>query len=420
MQRTSALILALSLVLAVCGRDDSSGDARTTSAVTPAPSTSSSTTSTAAASTTTEPALADVRTDIEGADEVMATTIAQVYAQALNPGQDAVIELPTGLIRQYRDNTTQPGPVTISGSVHTGRILDTDIAVFTNVDDVVLLAGEPGAQAGAADAWQVVGAKLAGLGEAAWYGDGPRLVLVLGSDARPGQRVTGFRADSVHIVGSVPATGQGSIVGIPRDSWVDASYGGRSKLTNTMASRGPEVVLETVQALTGLELEGYLVTGFAGFEDLIDGFGGFTIDVPYGMSDSKSNAYFRTGVQEFDGADALAFSRNRTDTPRGDFGRSFNHGVVMLAVMPEVQSMGIDELPRLLELLTAFVLTDLSASDLLAISAAAYELDPEQVTNIVAPGRVGSTSGGASVVFLQEAAFELFADISDGVVDGDY
>ena len=419
MHRLLSILVALVLALSACG----SGDETTASTATTAPASATSdatTTSTTVVATTAAPDRARVTTNIEGADESLAAAIAAVYEQALNPGQTSSVALPSGLVEQFADRPAELGDVTLQGSATLGRILETDIAVFTSGGDVVLLAGEPDVAAGAAQTWEVAGAKLASFGEPAWYGDGPRLVLVLGSDARPGQRVEGFRADSVHIVATVPATGQGSIVGIPRDSWVEASYGGSSKLTNTMASRGPTVVLETVENLTHLDLEGYLITGFSGFEGLVDAFGGFSIDVPYGMSDPKSNAFFSSGVQDFDGADALAFARNRTDTPNGDFGRSFNHGRIMLAAMPEVQAMGIDELPALLEVLMMFVTTDLGAADLLGIAATSYELDPEQVTNLVVPGRVGSTSGGASVVFLGDGAAEVFEDVADGVLDGDY
>jgi LCP family protein required for cell wall assembly len=419
MYRLRSLLLALALVMTACGGSDDAVES-TPSTEAPTSSSEASTTSTAAETTTTALEMARVTTNIVGADEPLAAAIALVYEQALNPGQESFIRLPAGLAEQFSSRASQFGEVTLQGSVATGRILETDVAVFTSGTDVVLLAGEPGVAEGASVTWQVVGAKLTSLDEPAWYGDGPRLVLVLGSDARPGQRVEGFRADSVHIVGTVAASGQGSIVGIPRDSWVETSYGGSSKLTNTMASRGPAVVLDTVKGLTQLDLEGYLLTGFAGFEDLVDAFGGFTIDVPYGMSDPKSDAYFSSGVQDFDGADALAFARNRTDTPNGDFGRSLNHGLLMLAAMPEVQAMGIDELPGLLEILMTYVTTDLSAGDLLAIAASSYELDPEQVTNLVVPGRVGSTSGGASVVFLGDGATAVFEDVADGVLDGDY
>lgn len=422
MKRTGIALLAAAIVAAACGSgDDGSDDSATTlSPVTTIAESAATSSSSADATTTTLDEVAVVTTDIDGADEPLAAAIAVAYQQALNPGQRDFMSIPTGLAEQFSTRPASTDDMMLSGTATTARVLDTDIAVFSSGDDVVLLANQPGRPEGASDGWDIVGAKLTSLGEPAWYGASPGLVLMLGSDARPGQKVTGFRADSVHILGAAPASGEGAIVGIPRDSWVATSYGGSAKLTNTMASRGPEVVLETVEMLTELDLEGYLLTGFQGFDELIDAFGGFTLDVPYGMADPKSDAYFSAGVQEIDGAEALAFSRNRTDTPRGDFGRQFNHGLVTLAVMAEVQERGIGVLPMLLEILTTYVITDLSAAQLLTLAASVYEMDLDQVTNIVASGSVGTTSGGASVVFLADSAFELFEDVADGVIDGEY
>ncbi len=61
--------------------------------------------------------------------------------------------------------------------------------------------------------------------------------------------------------------------------------------------------------------------------------------------------------------------------------------------------------------------TDLTPTGLLTLAATLYELDPESVDNIVLPGSVGR-AGAASVVFLEDAAFDVFADLEDGTLDG--
>ncbi len=410
MRRLTISIMVLALVATACGsgeeETDGSAPAQTTQA-------STTTVGISAPTTVADPDMASVTATIEGAGEPLAQAIIDLYTQALNPLQPDLQPLPDGLASQLANRTPRFGALSIEGSVATATVLGTDVAVYTSGEDVVLLT-ESGV-----GAWSVVGAKLASLDEDAWYGQGPRFLLVIGSDARPGQRVNGFRADSVHIISMAPGDGRGSILGIPRDTWVETSYGGNAKLTNTMASRGPQVVLDTVEMLTGIELEGYVITGFAGFTDLVDEFGGFGVDVPYGMSDVKSGAYFGAGEQVFDGTDALAFARNRTDTPGGDFGRSLNHGLLMLSALTATRDRGIEDLPTLLSILTSITETSLSPADLLTMAAAAYELDPEETINIVAPGFVG-TAGAASVVRLRDEAFLLFEDILDGTIDDEY
>jgi LCP family protein required for cell wall assembly len=333
-----------------------------------------------------------------------------LYVYAADPSDEPGIDIPAGLIDYLADLEPTVGEVSVSGTVTTGDILESQVAVIETAEDIVLAVADP-------SGWRVVGARLASFGKSAWYGEGPRLALIIGSDARPGQNPLGYRADSLHVVGVVPDSGQGAIVGIPRDSWVEASYGGNAKFTNVMASRGPEVVLETARNLTDLPLEGYLVTGFLGFEGLVDAFGGFEFDVPFAMAEPKSKAFFQAGLQLFSGADALAFARNRT-LSGGDFTRSYHHGLLMTAALRKVRDLGIEELPRLLELLVEFTWTDLTAEQLLTLGASAYELDPDTLPNLVVEGRVG-TAGSASVVYLTEAAFATFADLADGVVEGE-
>jgi len=397
--RLTAILLATAIAAAAC----TSATEPSTTTTAPTTSTSAPTTSTATLpETTVSLELADAPTGLDGA-------VLDLYSYAADPSAGEAPDLPAGLTAQLADLGKTLGEISVSGTVTSGQILESQVAVVVADEDVVLaVADQP-------DVWRIVGARLSRFGQAAWYGESPRLALVIGSDARPGQNPLGYRADSLHVVGVVPATGQGAIVGIPRDSWVEASYGGKNKFTNVMASRGPEVVLETARNLTGLPLEGYLITGFLGFEGLVDAFGGFEFDVPFAMNEPKSKAFFDAGLQLFDGADALAFARNRT-VSGGDFTRSLHQGQLMVAALGKAQTVGIEGLPKLLELFVAHAWTDLPAESLLTLAASAYELDREILSNVVVDGQVG-TAGKASVVYLTDAAFATFADLADGVLE---
>ena len=397
--RPPAILLVVALALAGC----SPAAEPTTTA---APTTTTTTVATTSTSTLPE---TTVSVDLVDAPAGLDVAVLDLYAYAAEPATGTVPDLPAGLVAHLSDLGQTIGEINVSGTVTTGRVAESDVAVVVADEDIILAVNE--ANAG----WRVVGAGLSRFEKAPWYGEGPRLALVIGSDARPGQNPLGYRADSLHVVGIASDTGLGSIVGIPRDSWVEASYGGNNKFTNVMASRGPEVVLETARNLTGLPIEGYLVTGFLGFEGLVDAFGGFEFDVPFAMAEPKSKAYFSAGLQLFGGADALAFARNRT-LSGGDFTRSYHQGLLMVGAMRKVQGLGIAELPRLLELLDEYVWTDLSAEQLLTLGALSYGLDPDTLPNVVVDGKVG-TAGSASVVYLTDAAFATFADLADGVLE---
>jgi hypothetical protein len=61
---------------------------------------------------------------------------------------------------------------------------------------------------------------------------------------------------------------------------------------------------------------------------------------------------------------------------------------------------------------------DSPPGQLLPLAALARRLDPAKITNIVAPGRVG-TAGGASVVYLTDEARKLFLDLRpDAAIGG--
>lgn len=245
--------------------------------------------------------------------------------------------------------------------------------------------------------------------------------LVIGSDARPGHDVRRSNGDSIHLLAVNPRTLQATIVGFPRDSWVTVPGKGQEKLTSALALGGPELMAETVRNLTGLPIHYWAITGFAGLPKIVDELGGVDIHVDRKMNDGFSGARFSPGWHHMNGAEVLAFSRNRHDTPNGDFSRSENHGKVILATLAKLRGeVGDDDgLRRWVSVLFKYASLDTSVDKAVQLAALARRLDPADVRNVVVPGRVG-TAGKASVVYLDpEKAPALFEDLrADGVIGG--
>lgn len=242
--------------------------------------------------------------------------------------------------------------------------------------------------------------------------DGLVWVLAVGSDARPGESVTRTRADSIHLLALNPVTGTGTVVGIPRDSWVEIPGRGRGKINSALPLGGPDLLAATVRHLTGLPVDYWVVTGFAGFSAMVDALGGVTVHVDRNMADRFSGAFFRAGWHHLDGREALAFSRNRKDVPDGDFSRSGNHGKVLLGALHKVRAEVSDQrgLGRWIGVLLQHADVRVSRADLEVLAATARRTDPRGVTNVVAPGRVGM-AGRQSVVYLGAEAAALFNDL---------
>jgi polyisoprenyl-teichoic acid--peptidoglycan teichoic acid transferase len=299
-----------------------------------------------------------------------------------------------------------PAKTPRSGVASVGVFKKQRIATVQMKDDLFLMVNN-------GDGWRIVGGKWPSISVKARFGPSPRLVAVVGSDARPGEDMLTTRTDSIHFVG-LDGNGHGGIVGVPRDSWVSIAGGGRSKINAALSWAGPEGMMETFRDLSGLPLEGYVMTGFAGFEEMISSvLGGFELVVPYPMKDQASKADFEAGPQVVDGDEALAFARTRKTLPNGDFERSANQGLIMLDVLRTLKGKGYMAIPKLLELSEPFMMTDLGPAELLTFAAQTIATKKAAIPNVVAPGSPG-WAGQASVVFLSDSAPLLFGDLADG------
>lgn len=416
-RRPIAVLLALALSAAACsgGGDDAAETTSTAAATTTEGSTTTGAPSTTTAPTTTStttapPAEVAVSLESTDPDPALEAAVEALYAWVADPEAYPQPDLPAGLVALLED-ADPAGDLLVRGEYAAAELPSgEEVGVAVARDDVVLLVG-------VGDEWRVVGARLDAAGGTPWYGEPVRRVMVIGTDARPGYDQQAFRADSIHILASAISESAGTVLGFPRDSYVPTPNGGNDKFTHVNPYFGTEAMVEVAEGLSGLDIEGYLITGFLGFRQLVDAFGGVLVDVPFGMAEPKSQAYLSAGLQLLWGADALAFSRNRT-IPNGDFRRSLHQGVVIRGALDAVQELGILGLPSLLAMLLEFTWTDLDAEALLTVAAGAYELDPEEIANVVLPGSVRTISG-ASVVVLDDTAPAMLADLEDGILDID-
>lgn len=390
----SSLTAPLALVLLVvgCSSDPAPPDSR------PAASTSSTTTTTTMATSTTTFSVTD-------APEALVDELERFYVFATGQTDDppnAVGPVLDGLPRVPVDTPS-------TGVTSIGVFRETGIAVVEMAEDVFLAVDD-------GSGWRIVGGKWPSLSAPAYYGESPRLVLIVGSDARPGEDPAAKLADSVHVA-ALDGSGSGAVVGVPRDSWVDVPGVGNRKFTASLALGGPDTMLETAKAVSGLPLEGYVLTGFVGFQEMLGNvLGGISMFVPRAIQDSASGADLDQGDQYLNGPNALALARARKTIPGGDFTRSEHQGLIMIATARTVAAMGYAAIPRLMEMSEPWLLTDMSAEQLLTFSALLIETDPERVRNVVLPGTLG-TAGGASVVFLTDEADGIWVDLADGRLD---
>lgn len=249
--------------------------------------------------------------------------------------------------------------------------------------------------------------------------EGLVFILVLGSDARPNENLLKTRADSIHLVAVNSTSGQGTIVGFPRDAYVQFPNGRRGKINDALARGGPKFVADTVRKLSGLPVDYVVTTGFHGMQKMVDDLGGLDVHVEARMNDRMSGARFQAGWHHFVGGEALAYSRNRNDVPNGDFSRSENQGRLMLAALEKLRAEVGDDggLLHWVSVLRKWCVIDVPLDHLPRLAALARRIEPQKMANVVLPGRIGY-AGGASVVYLTADAPALFADLRDDAVIG--
>lgn len=261
-------------------------------------------------------------------------------------------------------------------------------------------------------AWEIVGLVSE---DTTWLG-GPLLLLVLGSDARPGESQLRLRADSIHIVGYDTEHMRGTILGFPRDSYVEGPIRGFDKFAHHMAAAGPDVMLEVAENRTQLDLDGYAVTGFVGFQGLVGELGGLLIDLPRSVNTGNNWQNFAAGLQRLSPLRTLQLARARKGVPGGDFGRSANQGMIMLAAIDMVQGMGIDAMPAFGRIFFDHGWSDVPTDRLAQFAAAAFLVDTSDIQNVVLPGSV-QTISGSSVVVLDDIVDDVFVDLEDAWLD---
>ena len=243
-------------------------------------------------------------------------------------------------------------------------------------------------------------------------GSKPIFILVIGSDARPDEEATSTRADSLHIVAINPAKHKATIVGIPRDSYVNIPGHGSNKINASLFYGGPELVVKTVEELTGLRMDYWALTGFRTFQQMVNGVDGLIVDVPFAMNDSASGADFEPGVQRLDGENALAFARNRHGLPSGDFGRSENQGLLLISALHTMKKEFIKDPSSMLTWVASFMrraTTALSLDEVLDLAFTGTAINTEKVVNVVVTGGVGMV-GTMSVVNLDQAEVDRISD----------
>ncbi|MBW8751672.1 MAG: LCP family protein [Propionibacteriales bacterium] len=202
---------------------------------------------------------------------------------------------------------------------------------------------------------------------------GPINVLVMGSDTREGANGKGIGGDTpglsdttilLHLSAdrkfaygvSLPRDAMVQRPACPRKNGNGTDPGGLTQFNAAYSIGGPACTVKTVEQLTGIRINHFVVVDFVGFRSMVNAINGVTVCVPSAVNDTVGHIQLPAGTYKVSGEQALDYVRVRHDlgAPTGDIGRMKRQQTFISAMIKKVVSAGTLTNPvRLLKFLNA-------------------------------------------------------------------
>lgn len=268
------------------------------------------------------------------------------------------------------------------------------------VDALVSYAGRPGDTPGTN--WLIVGTD-----SRADLSEQQRTDLSTGDAA-------GARTDTIMLVHN-PPSGRPMIVSLPRDLYVPIPGIGDSKINAAFNSGGPQLLVRTVQDLTGIRIDHYAEIGFGGFDTLVDAVGGVDVCLDQPINDPKAGPPLKKGCHRLNGKQALTLVRSR-DFPQADLVRVVNQRKFLAALISRATSPSILLNPfRLFGFINGAIdaLTVDQGDHIWNLASLAFALRDDPITT-TAPTGDAEFVGGESVLPASDSTTEFFGYLKAG------
>ena len=216
----------------------------------------------------------------------------------------------------------------------------------------------------------------------------PFTILLMGVDATGDgiSSASSFNGDSLMLITFNPKTLSATVFSIPRDTYVPiACRGDKEDKINSSAYGGTTCVVNTIQNLTGIDIDYYVKINFTGVVKLVDDLGGIEVDVPIEFCEQDSQRRFddhliclKKGYQKLNGEQALAFSRHRKTLLLGDFQRVQHQQMVVEAMVTALKNTkSVDSFYKIMGDVVNNIDTNMSTEQILSL----YKVAKNILTN---------------------------------------
>ncbi|SFE18586.1 LCP family protein [Peptostreptococcus sp. D1] len=212
--------------------------------------------------------------------------------------------------------------------------------------------------------------------------DGIKNILILGSDARPGENAS--RTDSMMILTIDNVNDSLKITSLARDAFVNIPGYGYSKLTHAYAYGKEKLLIDTIESNFEIDLDDVVLINFQSFISIIDAIGGVTVNVTedemtemnkfipetYKWSENPDKGEMtlitRVGSQKLNGYQALSFARIRKNDSA--FGRDNRQRMIVSNLLKEIKNTSKLKYPFLIKAAAPYISTNMSTTKMIKYS----------------------------------------------------
>lgn len=245
--------------------------------------------------------------------------------------------------------------------------------------------------------------------------DRPLNVMVMGSDTREGIGTTEYGKDTVEggahsdtnlLVHLSADRSRALIVSIPRDSMTKApkdcndpkstvANGEVRQWNYNFNKGGPACTIRTLEGLTGVFVDHFIVVDFRGFQEMVDALGGVEVCTNVDIADSDAQFTLAAGRHRLTGKEALGYVRVRKTVNDGsDLNRIRRQQAFLSSVVQEATDTKLllrpDKLFAFLDAATKSMTADadLGATTLAGIANSLRHIGVDKIEFVTVPTEV--------------------------------
>lgn len=201
-------------------------------------------------------------------------------------------------------------------------------------------------------------------------------ILLIGQDARPGQKRT--RSDVMILCTFNKDTKTLVMTSFLRDLYVQIPGYDSNKMNATYAFGGMELLDATMEQNFGIHVDGNVEVNFEQFADIIDTLGGVEIELRKDEANLINSVVpgsrLSSGVQRLNGEQALFYSRIRALDSDADFSRTNRQRKVLDSLIREFKNADMATIMSLLEQVMPMITTDMKPDQIVSYATELFPL----------------------------------------------